>query len=188
MEFLAAMVLFFFGINIWVIGRHLYEKYSFDKRFKQLFDSMFTLEVSGTRVAAISGIALYLLIFALYRSPISINPNEHGWGMLQVLVAAGIAAPLFEELVYRGVIFGSIAALLDRSRNRGQLILAAFLIHNYLFMYMHDFQLFDPPRFLAGLLFGLLYIVNDRNLYPGIIAHITYNLSVIIGWFFLWSP
>lgn len=191
MEFIAAVLLLFFGINLWIIGRYLFTKIAKNK-YLDVRRHLFTLDVCDTKeiiMFSTLGIAVYFLVLLLVEKPLTINLNENTWSFFQVVMAAGILAPLFEELVYRGILFGSLLVLIKQifKKNPEPVIWVAFIVHTFIFMYMHDGLLFDLPRLAAGLLFGLLYMKYRFNLLPGIIAHISYNLMVITMWFFFWT-
>ena len=97
-----------------------------------------------------------------------------------LLIAAGIFAPIVEELFFRGFLFG----LLKRRRPLWQ----AYLISVVLFTVLHN----DPSRMtaaqMAGLSVGiamlavLLAWVYQRtgSLYPGILAHAVNNSTGLI--------
>jgi membrane protease YdiL (CAAX protease family) len=88
-----------------------------------------------------------------------------------VLVAAVVVgAPLFEELVYRGLLQRSLADLIGRAW--GLVAVSA------LFSLVHLSPVEYPGLFVAGLLFGAALLLTDR-LGPAIIAHASFNAAGI---------
>jgi membrane protease YdiL (CAAX protease family) len=98
-------------------------------------------------------------------------------GLAPMLGLVVIAPPLFEELAFRGLIYGALAQTLRRSE--------AYLISSFAFALLH----LSLPMLLTHLPLGLyLCWLRDRSgsLYPPMFAHFCHNLGVVIadlnGW------
>jgi len=90
------------------------------------------------------------------------------------LISIGFAAPVVEELIFRGVIMG---------RMKWLPVWAAVLIQALLFGIAHLNLFQGLYAFLAGILLALVY-VKYRSLLLAIIGHMAFNLaSVLLGEF-----
>jgi membrane protease YdiL (CAAX protease family) len=87
--------------------------------------------------------------------------------VLLVLVVA-VGAPIFEELVYRGLLQRSICASVGRWW--GLVAAAAW------FSLIHLAPVEYPGLFVAGLVFGAGLVLTDR-LGPAILAHVAFNAT-----------
>lgn len=98
----------------------------------------------------------------------SINNNE----FYKTLIFVGILSPVFEELLYRGIIFNKLRT--------GFSIFGAVMIQALFFGIGHMNLVQGTYAFLIGILFG--YVVAwTGSLYSSIILHITINvLSAVI--------
>ena len=97
-----------------------------------------------------------------------------------MLVAAGVLAPLVEELFFRGFLFG-----LYRGRHP---LWMAYLVSSVLFTLLH----LEPTRMnvpqMAGLSVGIFLLAmllawlykHTGSLYPGILAHAVNNATGLI--------
>jgi len=101
--------------------------------------------------------------------------TEHGLPTTIGLLA--IAPPIFEELAFRGLIYGALAQTLRRSE--------AYVISSFAFAILH----LSIPALLTHLPLGLyLCWLRDRSgsLYPPMFAHFCHNLGVVVaelnGW------
>jgi uncharacterized protein len=96
-----------------------------------------------------------------------ITPGEFVW----LLMLGGVAAPLVEELVFRGLIFRYL-----RSRRRKPVAVVASA---GLFALMHVIPSLLVPLFLIGV---VLAIVADRydSIYPSITLHALHNAVTIV--------
>jgi len=89
------------------------------------------------------------------------------------LLATVFAAPVFEELIFRGFVFGAL-----RTQSRISPLLAAVL-SSAIFATVHWYSVYGwVTVFLAGLMFSWLYH-RTNSLWPGIICHGIYNLAVV---------
>lgn len=94
--------------------------------------------------------------------------------LLAVVVVLG--APLFEELVYRGLLQRSFVASFGRWL--GVIAAAAW------FSLIHLAPVEYPGLFVAGLVFGVAAVIGDR-LGPAMIAHAAFNatgIALAAGW------
>ncbi len=101
-------------------------------------------------------------------------------------VASGVAAPIWEELLFRGMLFGSLLMLVERrvrtDLQPAVLLGVAFLI-NIFFLTAHW-----GANLLVIYLTGFAYVFAfyaTRSLVTPIIAHAVYNLTLIAAasWF-----
>jgi membrane protease YdiL (CAAX protease family) len=85
-----------------------------------------------------------------------------------------------EELVYRGFMINALEKVISKKYG---IILAIFLpalfwgIRHY--YYAHGYG--SIMVFVMGLYFGLIYIMNGRNLYPGITLHASFDTISFLG-------
>jgi membrane protease YdiL (CAAX protease family) len=93
-----------------------------------------------------------------------------GAAAIMLVVVVVLGAPLFEELVYRGLLQRSLVATLGRWQG---LIAAAVW-----FAVIHLTPVEYPGLFVAGLVFGLGVYLTDR-LGPGMLAHAAFNATGI---------
>lgn len=91
---------------------------------------------------------------------------QHGIWRVLVVVAACVAAPLCEELAFRGVIQPALSARWGAVKG---LVLAAAL-----FSLMHVNPILAPALFELGLVFGLV-VIRTGSLLPAILMHAVHN-------------
>jgi len=97
-----------------------------------------------------------------------------GGSLVMQIISVGVAAPVVEELVFRGILI---------SRMRWLPAWAAVLIQAALFGLVHMNLFQGLYAFLAGLLLGWVF-VKYRSIIMVIIGHMAYNLtSVLLGEF-----
>lgn len=102
-----------------------------------------------------------------------LSANEHGiWGLVYAAVSACLLAPLSEEVVYRGVLFRSLA--------NGSGVWAGAAISSAFFAAVHFYNLYG----LASVaLFGFataLTFASSRCIIAAMILHMLYNASIKI--------
>jgi membrane protease YdiL (CAAX protease family) len=130
-------------------------------------------------VGAVPGFAvLDALLGGLVRLPdffratevLLLNPDDR----LGALLLACLAAPVFEEVLFRGIILGGLA--LTRGTVRGLLAASA------LFAVVHTNPLLLPAAFLLGLLLGAVYL-RTGSLVAAILMHTLYNAGALaLAW------
>jgi len=105
-----------------------------------------------------------------------------GGAIIIQILSVGIAAPVVEELVFRGILLGRMKHLP---------VWASVLIQAILFgvVHLNTFQIIYA--FIVGVLFGLVYI-KFRSIVMVIIGHIAFNLiGVLVAEFvpenFIWA-
>ena len=109
--------------------------------------------------------------FPSYEDAAIIIAGDH---FIVQLIAIGVAAPVVEELIFRGVIMGRMTWLP---------VWAAVLIQAALFGIAHMNLFQGLYAFIAGIMLALLY-VKYRSLTLAIIGHMAFNLaSVLLGEF-----
>lgn len=89
--------------------------------------------------------------------------------LLVIVVVVG--APVFEELVYRGLLQRSLVESLGRWR--GVLVASAW------FSLIHLAPIEYPGLFVAGLVFGVAAVLGDR-LGPAMLAHASFNATGLL--------
>jgi len=96
--------------------------------------------------------------------------DRPGHRMLGLLIAV-FAAPLCEEWVFRGFLFGSLRTRVSAA--------SAALMSSAIFATIHWYSAFGwVSVFISGLMFCWLYHLSN-SLWPGIIFHGVYNLVVV---------
>ncbi len=123
-------------------------------------------------------IVAYLVFAALYSSLI-VQPHQEdiaeGFGTIpvQVLLIV-IAAPISEEVCFRGMLFGGLREKLPR--------LAAALLSGLIFGGLHALTGVSavPPLLVFGFLLALLY-EKTGSIVPGIILHMLNNSVALLG-------
>jgi uncharacterized protein len=109
-------------------------------------------------------------------APHEIEPFD-GHGRAAMLGLIALAPPVFEELAFRGLIYGALAKSLRRSE--------AYLISSFAFAMLH----LSVPALLTHLPLGLYFCwLRERSgsMYPSMFAHCCHNLGVVLvelnGW------
>lgn len=93
-------------------------------------------------------------------------------------------APLIEEILTRGIMLGLIYLIVHlmvskrlgwaRRLSDWSAGLVALVVTSLVFSFLHSGKI--DIRYVAGLLNGILYFLDRRNLLPAIISHVLYNL------------
>lgn len=125
-----------------------------------------------------AAIGAYLLFSALYISLIG-EPHQkdiaEGFGAIpvQVLLIV-IAAPISEEVCFRGMLYGGLRERLPR--------IAAALVGGLIFGGLHALTGISavPPLIVFGFLLSLLY-EKTGSIVPGIILHMLNNCVALLG-------
>ena len=117
--------------------------------------------------AAAAGIALYLAginPLGLFRSAISSDPK----GLVLLLSVGALAAPIAEELFFRGILFGYM-------RRWG--FLPALVLSTILFVGLHPLSGLALPQTVGGIVFAAAYEVEKNLLVPTTI-HVLGNAAI----------
>lgn len=95
-----------------------------------------------------------------------------GHSVPTMLLSLAVMPAVFEEIAFRGVIFGRMLAVMDAR--------SAVIVTSMLFSVLH----LNPASFVhllvAGLAFGCLRL-GSGSLWPGILAHFTHNAMYVAG-------
>jgi membrane protease YdiL (CAAX protease family) len=91
-----------------------------------------------------------------------------GGSAVLLVVVVALGAPIFEELVYRGLLQRSLCATVGKWL--GLVVAAAW------FSLIHLAPVEYPGLFVAGLVFGAALVLTDR-LGPAILAHVAFNVT-----------
>jgi membrane protease YdiL (CAAX protease family) len=94
-----------------------------------------------------------------------------GGGFVLSLIAVGIVGPVFEELLFRGLVFGELRKI---TKVRLAIVLQALLFGIY---HMNAVQ--GTYAFLIGLLLGFIYYRSNSIIVP-MIVHVTINSSSVL--------
>lgn len=127
-------------------------------------------------IAALCGIALNNI---LIMSPLAdwstgykeVSARFYGSTLLIECIGTGILAPILEELLYRGVIFGRLRYMMPDK--------VAAVVSAFIFAFMH----FNLVQFIYAFVLGLLlayFMIRTQNFWGAMLAHITINLISVL--------
>jgi uncharacterized protein len=97
--------------------------------------------------------------------------KRHDYALWQLLALYSLVPAVFEEVAFRGIIFGRVREVLGE--REGWLVQAA------LFSVLHLSPVIFPTHFAMGLIFGWLRI-RTGSLIPGMILHAAWNAANIL--------
>ncbi len=105
--------------------------------------------------------------------------TEHPHLVLRILVVAGavVIVPLFEELLFRGLIQTMLRSFLFEFGNRVWLAIA---FSSGLFVMMHEDRSHWPALFVLGLCMGYAY-EKSGSLWRPIFIHAIFNATAVIA-------
>jgi len=92
------------------------------------------------------------------------------WGLIGLVAAGAVLAPLGEELLFRGIVFGGL-------RRYGLVI--STLVSAVLFGLAHGINVVLPAAIVLGVLNALLYH-RSRSIWPSIVSHAVNNTIVFV--------
>lgn len=105
--------------------------------------------------------------------------------IMSFLILSIIIAPIFEEIMLRGIFLGSIYLILkEKGFNKRYTATILLAINPFIFSFCHIFNTstFQIEGFISRLIIGFIlaisYWYGKRNLVPVIVAHSVYNLLV----------
>jgi len=149
--------------------------------------SLFTLKASDAMFVAL-GIVSQLVIDAAYwpfhfknmNRPVEhIFGSVHGSMFVLLALLTTFAAPLVEELLFRGVVFRSLdATLRNASQKFGSY--AAMAISALIFAAAHAELLQFAGLFALGIVLSYVVKVTNR-LTPSILTHMSFNAVALVG-------
>ena len=158
-------------LPMWLITRSQAERY---KRASPVVTGLLTAGFfAGFNIIqmVIFGLTDVMKYFPSYDE---VNDVFAGGSFAMLVVSVGIAAPIVEELVFRGVLI---------NRMKWLPVWAAVAIQGVLFGVVHLNLFQSLYAAIAGVLLGLVY-VKYRSIIIAIIGHMAYNLaSVLLGEF-----
>ena len=148
--------------------------------FKFKIDNYFTTLVLPVVVMVVFLIvADFVLVKLLGQPPLGVGSHYTLFEKIKSI----FISPIIEEIVYRGLVLGALFIFLPKliEKETGKdfgkwkvlIIIFGLMFQALYFGYWHNHE-FDI-RALQGLIFGLFYVFSDRNLVPGIIAHVVNN-------------
>ena len=144
----------------------------------------FNWNLFGKRTNAIS-LSLIIIIAVLFLKALSVLPV-----LLTVSYAVVfLLQPFLEEILFRGMIFGFLLKLFQKEilkKKRAMLIIFALVTQAVIFSALHFNSNILPMslRFLAGILFSILFIHSKKNILLPTAAHLFYNYIIyLLGMF-----
>lgn len=138
--------------------------------------------VAGIGLQMGLGLVTYLVVEILFpsvdvpqQSTVTLAQDVTGWGIALAVVAIVIAAPIYEEIVFRGILLSRTLRLMPPW--------AAYAVNGLAFGAIH---LVDPDAWFAAILLvpvgaWLAWIAHRRgNLSPAILAHMGLNALALM--------
>lgn len=148
------------------------------------FVSLRSIGVLSIPVLVVFGLSLNFVIefvLALLReidsmAPVFKNYNDvsnmiFGGGFAANLIAIGVVGPIFEEILFRGLVFGELRKI---AKVRLAIVIQALLFGAY-----HLNVIQGAYAFVIGLLLGFIYYRSNSIIAP-ILVHITINTSSVL--------
>jgi uncharacterized protein len=120
-------------------------------------------------IGCIAVVAYFKLLFgplALEELKTIVYWTRYGWPSWGAFVLSCAAAPVIEEVAFRGFVQTRLARVMP-TRD-------AVLVQAALFSVLHLLPLSFPSHFVLGVVFGQLR-QSTRSLYPGLVAHAAWN-------------
>lgn len=99
--------------------------------------------------------------------------NIYSGGMAAVVIRTVVLAPVMEELLMRGLLYGALSRMIGKA---GGTLLSAVV-----FGAVHGNLLQGIYAFILGVVFAVIYEMYDRNLFSCILAHLCANLVSVAG-------
>jgi membrane protease YdiL (CAAX protease family) len=93
-------------------------------------------------------------------------------GVVLLVLIVGLAAPVFEELFYRGLWLRSV------ERRAGTAV--AVVVSSLLFGLVH-FEPYDLPALVGFAVVAAVLTVRTGRLGPAIWAHVAFNITAVVG-------
>jgi len=149
------------------------------ENFQDFFDR--NLEMGSNYQLAIIAVIISILLFLVFTLPWKTDSYELG---LSLILFHVFFAPLFEEILYRGLFGGGTSELLSflygTSPTTSRAIATIFSV--FCFVIAHN--LFKPERILQIIISGIFYMIlywrSEKNILPSFLAHGTRNLLVLL--------
>jgi membrane protease YdiL (CAAX protease family) len=133
------------------------------------------LAVAAVPLVGGINLLLTLILGETVRNPQleALAPQGFTWhGLLTSVITAGLIAPIFEELVFRGLLFSWLRGRLAFAPAAG-LSAAAFAL-------AHGLPILMPALFAVGLLLAFVY-EKSRSLWPTILVHCVFNILMTLA-------
>ena len=110
-----------------------------------------------------------------------------------LIVGRSILNPISEEILFRGLLFGvffltfipSLIKTLFNLKLGFIYVFVILILQSLYFAWIHNDTSFITMliRSSGGFLYGSLYIIYNKNLFPPTLAHFFHNLLIAIGYF-----
>ena len=127
------------------------------------------LPVIITLIIALNVLSLTFIKF-MQRYTTSYKAVEHNmsfmYGDIFILLGSIFIIPIFEEIIFRGAIFGSL--------NKNMNVIVALILQAIVFAIMHGNLVQGVYTFSLGIILGLAYIYT-KSIWGDIICHMTYT-------------
>jgi membrane protease YdiL (CAAX protease family) len=118
------------------------------------------------------GAAFYLLEKAgVPFDRVTDDMQRHHYSLWQLFALNSLAPALFEEIAFRGVIFGRLLTVLGEKE--------AWLVQAAFFSILHLSPVIFPTHFAMGLILGWLRM-RTLSLLPGMVLHAAWNAVIIL--------
>ncbi len=127
-------------------------------------------------------IGVFYVIWTLYTNG---TPQSITKSFLEYFIIQGLTIPIFEEIL-QCVLLSFIFSVIYRICSNKYFVKIGsglgIVFLSYLFALAHfNAELINWwEHFISFTLFGILYFENDRNILPPIVAHMTWNLILLI--------
>jgi len=158
----------------------------------QSFSSLVALGILFAFFCAIAAEALSLVLYALGLLDSQLVTDKMATFSLPILIFASTLAPLSEEMLFRGAIFGKLTEFSLRGASRQARaahlpFIAAAAFSSSLFAFMHA-SYGSVAQIIVAFAIGALLCLSARlsnSLIPAIVAHSCFNIAAIIFTVFL---
>ncbi|MCS7106144.1 MAG: CPBP family intramembrane metalloprotease [Candidatus Aenigmarchaeota archaeon] len=191
-RFLIPLIITTFFFYFQVYSKHLE---SFLKRkvenkrkletFLFLLDSLKVKKARLERIVLIpaaSAILLEVFLSFVFRMPL----HSYFEPLWFAGLTSGFLAPVAEEFLTRAIFLGSACTLLFSLKVGKKFRIFYYslwlLLSSFVFLAGHEnFTFFQVAvRFSSSILYGVLYLANERNVLPSIVAHASANWFIIL--------
>jgi hypothetical protein len=127
-----------------------------------------TIIISISAYFVVSGIVAVFDLISFFPSYQAVSELVIGGGFLLQFLTIGIAAPIIEELLFRGIVFNRLLFWMP--------VWVAIIIQAAVFGVIHGNMLQGLYAFVLGVFYGWLY-VRFRTIWLPIIGHVAFNMT-----------
>jgi len=175
---LLAIVLFFAGLH----GGRAWDKLGLHRPPLWV---VVLMPPAGLGLQVLTGVISQLLspLLGGMKNPQDCNISQaFGAEPFLAVISIAVIAPVVEEIVFRGFVFGGLRTKLG--------ITLSVIVSSVIFSLAHSFSvggsilLLGPSLFLAGVALALVY-ERSRSLVPGMVLHGSFNLIAVVAIFLI---